>query len=145
MIIFFLLFSFLFSVEPFVEWWKNAKDICITGVYKNYDGSLRKIKPFCCKVHRIEVREIRGYFRKRFGIKEGLKVIASCNGAFFGVISYDGGAYAVNGNKGITKETPTGILEVVNEREISFKVCRGGADFSGCLSGVFAEGKIIKP
>ncbi|GAB6065312.1 hypothetical protein JCM9492_04040 [Aquifex pyrophilus] len=145
MIVLLLLLGFLFGSEPFTEWWKTAKEVCITGVYKNYDGSLREIKPFCCEVHRVEVKEVMGYFRNKFGIKEGLKVVASCRGAFFGVISYDGEDYAVSGKKGITKETPTGILEVINDREIRFKVCRGGADFTGCLSGVFAEGRIFKP
>lgn len=140
----FILAFEVFALEEFTLWWKNAKEVCIVGKYKNFDGTLRDIKPFCCKVHRIEVNPIKGYFREKFYVKEGVRVIASCNGAFYGVLSYDGALYAVSGKKGITKETPPGVLSVENQNTLHFVVCRSGADFDGFLSEVFAEGYVIK-
>ena len=84
-------------------------------------------------------------FLKRKGIKESIVVVASCNGSFFGVINYDGEIYAVNGNVGISKDTPIGVIKVINKKEAYFEVCRGSADFGkGCLSDSFGKGVIIK-
>ncbi|RUM32064.1 MAG: hypothetical protein DSY32_00530, partial [Aquifex sp.] len=58
-----LLTSFVFALEPLSEWWSKAKEVCLYGKYKNYDGTLRDIKPFCCKVERVEAKPIKGYFR----------------------------------------------------------------------------------
>ncbi|AAC07742.1 putative protein [Aquifex aeolicus VF5] len=139
-----LLLSFTFALEPLSEWWSKAKEVCLYGKYKNYDGTLRDIKPFCCKVERVEVEPIKGLLKGKFGLKESLKVIASCNGAFYGVMSYDGTILAVGGKKGIVKETPSGVMEVEDEKTIHFVVCRSGASLEGCYGEVFAEGYIIK-
>jgi len=133
-----------FALEEFTLWWKRANTVCVYGKYKNYDGKLRDIKPFCCRVHRVEVQPVGGYFRERFGVKEGVRVVASCSGAFYGVISYDGALYAVRGKVGITKETPAGVLEVVDDKSLHFVVCRSGASFEGCFGEVFAEGYVVK-
>jgi len=76
--------------------------------------------------------------------KEGVGVIASCNGAFFGVLSYDRAFDAVSGKKGITKETPPGVLSIEDRNTLHFVMCRSEANFEGCLSEVFAEGYVIK-
>jgi len=143
-VIFLFLVSFVFALEPLSEWWSKAKEVCLYGKYKNYDGTLRDIKPFCCKVERIKVKPIKGFFRERFGVKESLTVVASCNGAFYGIMSYDGATLAVSGKKGLVKETPPGVMEVEDDKTIHFVVCRSGADLKGCLGEVFAEGYIVK-
>ena len=135
---------FSFGVEPFTEWWKTASSVCLIGSFKDFTGKERKLKPFCCKVHRVEVKEVPSFFKEK-GIKESIVVVASCRGSFFGIINYDGGIYAVSGNTGISKSTPIGVIRVLNEKEASFEVCQGSADFKkGCLSDPLGRGYIIK-
>ena len=136
--------TFGFSVEPFTEWWKEASEICFVGTYKDFSRKEREIKPFCCIVHRVELKETPA-FLKRKGIKESIVVVASCKGSFFGIINYDGGTYAVNGSVGISKSTPIGVIRILNEKEAYFEVCQGSADFvKGCLSGAIGRGYIVK-
>ncbi len=139
-----LIFSLSFAYEGFTEWWKNSKYFCVYGEYEDFSGKLRKIKPFCCIVHRVDVRKLKGYMVKKFGAKEGITVVASCRGFFQGVINYDGNSFTVSGNSAITKDTPVGVLNVINERRIYFEVCRGSASFNGCLDKPFGRGHIVK-
>ncbi len=136
--------TFGFSVEPFTEWWQKASEVCFTGTFRDFTGKERKLRPFCCKVHRVELKDTPIFLKKK-GIKESIVVVASCNGSFFGVINYDGGTYAVNGNVGISKDTPIGVIKILNEKEAYFEVCQGSADFmKGCLSETVGKGYIVK-
>ena len=133
-----------FGLEPFTQWWKGASEVCFAGTYKDFSGRERELKPFCCIVHRVEVRESPPFLKKK-GIKESIVVVASCRGSFFGIINYDGGTYAVNGSVGISKSTPIGVIKILNEKEAYFEVCQGSADFKrGCLSGAIGRGYIVK-
>ena len=140
----FTLLSISFSLEPFTRWWMEAKRVCLNGTFEDFSGKERKLKPFCCKIHRVEIKKS-SEFLKRKGIKESVVVVASCGGSFFGIINYDGGIYAVNGNVGISKDTPIGVIKIINEEEARFEVCRGSADFNkGCLSGIVGRGILKK-
>lgn len=136
--------AFSFSVEPFTEWWQKASEVCFAGTYIDFTGKERKLKPFCCKIHRVELKETSAFLKKK-GIKESVIVVASCNGSFPGVINYDGGTYAVSGKAGISKNTPIGVIKILNEKEAYFEVCQGSADFEkGCLSGAVGKGYAVK-
>ncbi len=136
--------SLSFAAEPFVEWWNKAKEVCIWGNFRDFSKKERELKPFCCVIHRVEVRDAPVFLKKR-GIKESCVVVASCRGFLFGVINYDGGTYAVNGKTGISKSTPIGVIRILNERIAIFEICQGSVDFEkGCLSEIIGQGYIIK-
>ncbi|WP_461830040.1 hypothetical protein [Aquifex sp.] len=142
---FLMLITFGFGVEAFTQWWKEASKVCLAGTYKDFSGKDRELKPFCCVIHRVEVKQSPPFLKKK-GIKESIVVVASCRGSFFGIINYDGGTYAVNGNVGISKNTPIGVIKILNEKEAHFEVCQGSADFErGCLSEPIGRGYIVKP
>ncbi len=139
-----LLISVCFGVQPFTAWWERSSEVCITGSFKDFSGRVRKIKPFCCKVHRVEIKNTPKFLKVK-GIKESIVVVASCRGSFFGIINYDGGIYAVNGKVGISKDTPIGVIRVLNDKRAYFEVCQGSADFTrGCLSEPLGKGYIIR-
>lgn len=144
LLMFLILITFGFGVEPFTAWWKKTKGVCISGTYRDFSGKEREIKPFCCVIHRVEVKNTPNFLKEK-GIKESVIVVASCRGSFFGIINYDGGTYAVNGKIGISKSTPIGVIKILDDKKAYFEVCQGSADFKrGCLSKPFGKGYIVK-